>query len=117
MSVALPSSVLFFPPLIVNKARGNDASRGQMDVDLTRATQTTKLCLDGPPTYAVAGSMGVDAIACAHACVSLVRAGWLGSKTVPLCLCEIRPTSKFCPPGGWWPTPSILLLLPLAGSA
>ena len=34
MSVALPSSVLFFPPLIVNKARGNDASCGQMDGDV-----------------------------------------------------------------------------------
>jgi hypothetical protein len=34
MSVALPSSVPLFPPLIVNKARGNDASRGQMDGDV-----------------------------------------------------------------------------------
>ena len=34
MSVALPSSVLFSPPLIVNKARGIDASRGQMEGDV-----------------------------------------------------------------------------------
>jgi hypothetical protein len=35
MDVCRPAiRVLFFPPLIVNKARGNDASRGQMDVDV-----------------------------------------------------------------------------------
>jgi len=34
MSVALPSSVLFFPLLIVITARGNDASRGQMNGDV-----------------------------------------------------------------------------------
>jgi hypothetical protein len=34
MSVVLPSSVLFSPPLIVNKAWGIDASRGEMEGDV-----------------------------------------------------------------------------------
>ena len=35
MSVALPSSVQFFPLLLIErKAQGNDASRGQMDGDV-----------------------------------------------------------------------------------
>ena len=56
---------------------------------LTRATQTPRMCLDTPPTYEVAGSAAVDALACARACVELVRAEWLGSEFVSLCLCEI----------------------------
>ena len=33
---------------------------------LTRATQTLRICLDTTPTYEVAGSAAVDALACAR---------------------------------------------------
>ena len=76
MDVCRPAlHVLFFPPLIVNNARENDVSRGQKDGDVNARHLDAAVFLDGPPTYAVAGSVGVDAIACACASVSLVRAG------------------------------------------
>jgi hypothetical protein len=67
---------------------------------MTRATQTLRACLHGPLIEAVAGSAGVPALACARACVSLVRTEWLDSQTVLLCQCERLSTPSFCLLGG-----------------
>jgi hypothetical protein len=77
---------------------------------LTRATQTLRICLDDPPTYAVAGSMGVDALACARACISLVRGEWLGSQTAPLAQFELLSIHNLCLLGGARPTPCDLFI-------
>ena len=97
MDVCHPAlRVLFFPPLIVNKAQGNDASRGQMNGDVVARLPDAADMSRWPSHLRSCGVCGRrrDRV---RAHVHLARAGRLGSKTVPLCPCEISPTCKIYP--------------------
>jgi len=121
MDVCRPAlHVLFFPPLIVNNARENDVSRGQMDGDVNARHPDAAGISRWPSHLRSCGVCGRrrDRVRVRERLARARRMiGFQNRSLVSRALCEIRPTSKFCPLGGWWPTPSILLLLPLAGSA